>query len=152
NTNPYFVSYIRKHSSPADLRYVDGIWIQACMQIGRGLTMFVGGMIEQKLGPKLACLTGSWILSAGVLMTYFTVQTNFLTSVLTYGVVFGIGCGIAYPTPITCALRWFPDHPGLICGLIFLGFGMGSIIFNQVITFYLNPANLLPDLKQHDDM
>nr|KAG5698602.1 hypothetical protein BaRGS_027113 [Batillaria attramentaria] len=85
-------------------------------------------------------------------MTYFTVQTNFLTSVLTYGVVFGIGCGIAYPTPITCALRWFPDHPGLICGLIFLGFGMGSIIFNQVITFYLNPANLLPDLKQHDDI
>ena len=37
--------------------------------------------------------------------TYFTLKVNFVTSVLTYGVVFGLGCGIAYPMPVTCAMR-----------------------------------------------
>ena len=62
NTNPYFVSYIRKHSSPSDLRYINGIWVQACMLMGQGVTMFLGGILEQKVGLRIACLIGSWML------------------------------------------------------------------------------------------
>lgn len=26
-------------------------------------------------------------------------------SVLTYGMMFGLGCGLAYPIPVTCAMK-----------------------------------------------
>ncbi|KAK7485651.1 hypothetical protein BaRGS_00023100, partial [Batillaria attramentaria] len=152
NTNPYLVSYIRKHSSPIDLEYIDGIWIQACMLMGQGVTMFVGGILEHKLGPRIACLIGAWALSAGTAVTYFTVKICYVTSVMTYGVVFGLGCGIAYAVPVTCAMRWFPNQRGFIGGLIFVGFGMGSTIFNQVITVYLNPDNIIADLTIGEDV
>ena len=62
NTNPYLVSYIRNASSPADLQYIDGVWIQACMLMGQGVSMFLGGVLEVKLGPRLATLIGAWFL------------------------------------------------------------------------------------------
>lgn len=62
NTNPYLVSYIRRHSSPDDIHYVDGIWIQACMLMGQGVSMFAGGIIEHRLGPRIASLVGCWCL------------------------------------------------------------------------------------------
>ncbi|XP_076467195.1 apicoplast pyruvate carrier 1-like [Babylonia areolata] len=152
NTNPYFISYIRKHSGPSDLHYVDGIWVQACMLMGQGVTMFFGGLLEQRLGIRVTCLLGCWLMSAGVLLTYWSLTYSYATSVLTYGIMFGLGCGIAYPTPVTCAMRWFPDHRGLMSGLIFVGFGLGSTIFNQIITLYLNPNNIPPDLTHGEDV
>ena len=62
NTNPYFVSYIRNCSSPTDLQYIDGVWVQACMLMGQGVSMFLGGVMEVKLGPRIATLIGAWFL------------------------------------------------------------------------------------------
>ncbi|KAK7091591.1 uncharacterized MFS-type transporter YhjX-like [Littorina saxatilis] len=152
NTNPYFVSYIRKHSSPSDLKYIDGIWVQACMLMGQGVTMFLGGLLEHKFGLRVSCLIGSWLMSAGVLLTYFTLKYNYITSVITYGIMFGLGCGIAYPMPVACAMKWFPNRRGLMGGLIFAGFGGGSTVFNQIITLFLNPDNISPDLTIGEDV
>ena len=62
NTNPYLVSYIRNSSSPSDLQYIDGVWVQACMLMGQGVSMFLGGVMEVKLGPRIATLIGAWFL------------------------------------------------------------------------------------------
>ncbi|XP_076456383.1 apicoplast pyruvate carrier 1-like [Babylonia areolata] len=150
NTNPYLVSYIRNSSSPSDLQYIDGIWVQACMLMGQGVSMFLGGVLEVRLGPRFATLIGAWFLSAGVLLTYLTVKTSFITSVLTYGVMFGLGCGASYAIPVGAAMRWFPDYRGFVGGAIFFGFGLGSVIFNQIITVFINPDNLSPDVVGDD--
>lgn len=41
-------------------------------------------------------------------------------------------------------MKWFPNHRGLANGLIVFGFGFGSLIFNFVQTFYINPNNVNP--------
>ena len=46
--------------------------------------------------------------------------------------------------------QWFPNRRGLMGGLIFVGFGSGSTIFNQIITVFVNPDNLSPDLAGED--
>ena len=46
--------------------------------------------------------------------------------------------------------QWFTTHPSLATGLIVAGFGGGALIFNQVITNYINPDNLPPDLTTDD--
>ncbi|KAK7467820.1 hypothetical protein BaRGS_00036964, partial [Batillaria attramentaria] len=137
-------------SSPSDLKYIDGIWIQACMLMGQGVTMFLGGIMEQTLGVRLATLIGSWFLSAGVLLTHFTIQTSYITSVLTYGVMFGLGCGASYAIPVGAAMRWFPKYRGFVGGAVFFGFGVGSMIFNQIITVFVNPNNLAPNVQGED--
>ncbi|XP_067670578.1 L-lactate transporter-like [Haliotis asinina] len=145
NFSPYIISYIRRRSSPSDLRYVDGIWIQACMMIGQGITMFAGGLLERKLGPRITTLIGSWTMSLGVMLSYFAVKSSYIATVFTYGVMFGMGTGIAYPIPLGCAMKWLPNWRGLVSGSIIAGFGAGALVFNQVITAYVNPENYSPD-------
>ena len=38
-----------------------------------------------------------------------------------------------------------------MAGAIFVGFGLGSVIFNQIITVYVNPDNLSPDITGEDE-
>lgn len=38
-------------------------------------------------------------------------------------------------------MKWLPHHRGLANGLIVFGFGFGSLIFNFVETFIINPHN-----------
>lgn len=61
NMNPYVASYIRRHSSPSTLRYNDTIWVFALTVTGQGLAMFVGGLLEKKIGTRLAVLSGCFL-------------------------------------------------------------------------------------------
>jgi hypothetical protein len=80
-------------------------------------------------------------MSLGVSISFWTVQTSFFTFIITFGVLQGLGVGLAYAQALTLSCRWFPAHGGLINGLIVAGFGCGGAIFNELITNYINPDN-----------
>jgi MFS family permease len=52
---------------------------------------------------------------------------------LTYGVIGGIGLGMAYITPVAMVTKWFPDKRGLASGMVVMGFGLGAFIYNQIV-------------------
>jgi hypothetical protein len=58
---PYLTSYLRKHGTNKDLTYSESIWIFSISAMGQGSSMFLGGIMYRKLGPKLTTLIGSWI-------------------------------------------------------------------------------------------
>ena len=43
--------------------------------------------------------------------------------------------------PIHHGWLWFPNNPGLVSGIILGGFGVGSLIFDNVLTHLVNPNN-----------
>jgi MFS family permease len=47
---------------------------------------------------------------------------------LGYGVIGGIGLGLAYISPVSALVKWFPDRRGMATGMAVLGFGGGSLI------------------------
>ena len=145
NLAPYIVSYIRVRSEPSTLRYTDATSVFACQLAGQGLSMIFGGLLEKKFGPRLVTLFGGWFMSIGVLLSYFSIQYSFYLLLLTYGLMFGIGVGIAYIGPISCAMKWLPKWKGLASGVIVAGFGLSAIIFNTVQTGYINFENISID-------
>ncbi|XP_035680847.1 oxalate:formate antiporter-like isoform X1 [Branchiostoma floridae] len=151
NMNPYLTSYIRERSSPSDLTYKVSVWLFSLQIAGLGLSMFVGGYISRRIGPRWTPLLGGWLMSAGVALTYFTVRHSFYAILATYGLMFGLGIGIAYTAPLACAMKWMPERKGLVKGLVLAGLGGGSFIFDQVQTAYLNPNNLSPDVEDPED-
>ncbi|KAL5004644.1 hypothetical protein ScPMuIL_018100 [Solemya velum] len=145
NITPYFTSYFRARHVDSDLRYADSEWVVSMGAMGQGMSMFLGGFMYRKLGARITVLIGSWLQSLAVFMTYFTVQHSFGATIVVYGLVFGLGCGIAYAVPMAVAMKWLPNHKGLVNGVIVAGFGSGAFIFDQVQTAYINPDNLKPD-------
>ncbi|XP_070558337.1 apicoplast pyruvate carrier 1-like [Ptychodera flava] len=144
NLSPYLVSYIRERSKPSNLTYEMATWIFATVSIVHGSFMYFGGLLDKKLGARLTVLIGCIIQSAGVFLTYFSIKHSFYLVIITYGVMFGLGIALAYGAAITCGMRWFPKHKGVISGLVVAGYGGSAFIFNQVQTAYINPDNLSP--------
>jgi OFA family oxalate/formate antiporter-like MFS transporter len=66
--------------------------------------------------------------------------------VLTYGLLGGIGLGLAYITPIAMLVKWFPDRRGLITGIAVGGFGFGAVITGPVAKWLLADAENKPSV------
>ena len=84
-------------------------------------------------------------MSAGVLLSFFTIKLSFWLFLLTYGLIFGLGVGVAYVGPLSCAMRWMPRWKGVASGFVVAGFGLGALVFDQVQSYYINPRNLKPN-------
>lgn len=56
------------------------------------------------------------IQAGGVMLASFA--TTLAEFVITYGLMFGVGCGIAYTCPLVCGLKWMPEKKGLVNGIV----------------------------------
>jgi MFS family permease len=43
-------------------------------------------------------------------------------------VIYGIGLGLGYISPVSTLIKWFPDRPGMATGMAIMGFGGGAMI------------------------
>ena len=151
NMVPYVISYIRVYSSPSDIQIVDATYITAAHISGHAVTVSFGGLIEKKLGPRLAAIIGILLVDLGILLSYWTVQKSFWLFLVTYGLLAGIGGGLAYIAPITCVMKWVPKWRGLATGVIVGGFGLSTVMFDVVQTGFINPLNLKPNFIPEPD-
>jgi hypothetical protein len=52
--------------------------------------------------------------------------------------------------PLVCSMEYFPDHKGLVTGIIVGSYGLGSFIFNLLATHMVNPSGASADLPTPD--
>ncbi len=90
------------------------------------LAVAIGGKLQDRFGPRVISVAGGILLAAGMLGASFA--GSITTLVISYGVISGLGIGMAYVCPIAALVKWFPDKRGLITGLAVAGFGGGAMI------------------------
>ncbi|XP_067669977.1 oxalate:formate antiporter-like isoform X2 [Haliotis asinina] len=147
--DPYITSYLLEKFPDRNIRYSDTAWVFSAATIGIGSMVVLAGAIYDRFGPRITVFLGCLILCGGTTITYITVQRSLPFVVLTYGLMFGLGVGISYAVPMSCAMKWIPDRKGLACGLSVAGFGGGAFIFDYVQTWYINPQNEPPPYFIH---
>jgi OFA family oxalate/formate antiporter-like MFS transporter len=89
-----------------------------------------GGFLDRR-GPRIVGVIGGVLVGAGWVLSRFAPNINVLA--VTYGVITGIGVGVAYGGPIAVAARWVPDRKGLAVGLTLVGFGLSAMITAPVM-------------------
>jgi len=103
----------------------------------------VGAFLLKRYNPKLIVAGGALLMNLGIFISSF--MKSWWTFLIFYGILFPAGVGIVYWPPIICGWEWFPEHKGLISGLIVGGYGFGAFIFGFVTTALCNPDNLGTD-------
>jgi MFS transporter, OFA family, oxalate/formate antiporter len=94
----------------------------------------VGGFWLDRKGPRRVALTGVALWGAGnVLAGLGTPLFGAPWLYLTYGLIGGMGAGMAYITPLAVVSKWFPERRGLVGGLVVGSFGLGAFVYNQLI-------------------
>lgn len=104
---------------------------------------FVGGRIQDRVGPRPVVLAGGVLYSTGVMLASLTSSPDQLwLLVATYGVIAGIGLGLGYIVPIAMLVKWFPDKRGLITGIAVGGFGAGALVTAPVAERLIDPTDV----------
>jgi OFA family oxalate/formate antiporter-like MFS transporter len=88
--------------------------------------MPVAGFYIEKFGATKIASLGGIVMGIGYILSSFT--DNLITLTITYGVIGGIGVGIAYGVPLAVSAKWFPDRKGLAVGLTVIGFGLSPLV------------------------
>ena len=154
NLNPYWASYMRavkcreRYSTCSDgggVGNTEMVWVLNAATATQALTMYFGGGLQQRIGPRQTALLGGLLASIGVALSSVPLRSgSFSGLVATAGVVFGAGVGVAYTPPMVLAMKWWPAHKGLINGIVVGGFGLGALVFDNVQTMYVNGADAKP--------
>lgn len=101
------------------------------------MTFFcIGGLLGAKLsavaGHRIALITAGVLSGAGFLLTSALNSSSVVMLYITYGVLAGLGIGIAYNVVIATVSAWFPDKKGLCSGWLMMGFGASALVLGNV--------------------
>ena len=139
NISVYVLSYIYKfdkHVNQNGIFYVD-VALVLLMVFGYQIGTYL--LNQKRWSPKTIILLGACIALSGIYMSSYAHSLNqFITL---YGVFCGIGSGIMYMIPLVCSWEHFPNHRGLVTGIIIGSVGLGSFFFTQLSTWIVNPHN-----------
>ncbi len=112
----------------------------ALVLISFAIATIIGGRWQDKKGPRLVATFGGILLGLGLILA--GLSRSFPGIVCSYGVISGIGIGLAYVCPISTGVKWFPDMRGLITGISVAGFGAGALILAPVAQSLIDRVNV----------
>ncbi|MEM2123558.1 MAG: OFA family MFS transporter [Candidatus Bathyarchaeia archaeon] len=104
------------------------------------VTMPLMGKYIEKYGPRKMTILGAVFVGLGWFLA--SLAASPLALVFLYGVIGGLGVGIAYNCPIITSTRWFPDRRGLAVGLTVLGFGFSAALVAPLADFLVAKFNV----------
>lgn len=103
-----------------------------CMLLTVSLGSVLGGIWQDRKGPRIVATTGGIIIAVGCLLASLA-GDHFVTLVVTFGIVTGLGVGLVYVTPIANLIRWFPDRRGKVVGFAVMGSGFSALFWAPLL-------------------
>lgn len=106
----------------------------------------VGGLIGvrvlKRLDVKGAVLLAASLLVCGFAGTALLASWGIWVLYICYGVLIGCGTGLGYNVIIASVTLWFPDRTGFASGVMFMGFGLGSLTLGTLANTIIETAGL----------
>ena len=100
----------------------------------------LGAGISKRMGHTIALIVAGILSALGFVLTSLLAGDNVVMIYLTYGVLAGLGIGIAYNVTIATVSSWFPDKKGLCSGCLMMGFGASALVLGNVVNTVFNSA------------
>ena len=122
-------------STPIAAEFADWSKAQLSMTFTIVMIMFcIGsllcGLLTGKLSAKMAVRIGAVLFLLGFFLASRTQSLAMLY--IGFGVLCGLSSGLCYNAVMSTMVRWFPNRPGLISGVLLMGFGGGSFIIGKL--------------------
>lgn len=115
-------------------------WTSSQLALNFTLTMcffclggFAGGLISRRVGCTLSLIIAAALSALGFVLAS-RLGGKVWMLYLSYGVLAGLGIGIAYNVIISTVNAWFPDKKGLCSGALMMGFGASALVVGRLAT------------------
>lgn len=106
-------------------------FVLSCIIGAFGVGCVLGGLLQDKAGPRIAGLCGTALLCGGFFAAGFLPAEMPWLFYLGFSLPVGLGCAFLYPAVMGCAQKWFQDKKGVATGIIggAVGFSGAALTF-----------------------
>ncbi len=131
----FFENFAKEFAAQrADVSWIFGLCGLVYFVLGAG-----GGMLADRWGPRLVCMTGMVFIAMGLFLT--SLAQSLASVYLSYGLLVGLGIAFVYTPSIACVQPWFDKRRGLASGIASAGVGAGTLILPVVVSYLLIEVN-----------
>src|SRR5947209_1564127 len=119
----------------------EATWAYAVCGFVFALFMILGGKLQDRYGPKLGATLGGLFLAGGCILAGF--MKGYTGLIVGFGLLGGIGMGLAYAATTPAAVKWFGPHQrGFIVGLVVGGYGGAAIYISPLAQYLMDQLGL----------
>ncbi|MDU2489834.1 MAG: MFS transporter [Clostridium celatum] len=90
----------------------------------------LNGLLSERISPKITLKASAVLFISGFFLA--SKAESIIVLYVGYGILAGLASGLAYNSIMGNITKFFPDCPGLISGVLLMGFGVGSFIIGKV--------------------
>ncbi|WP_086347989.1 L-lactate MFS transporter [Candidatus Enterococcus clewellii] len=109
------------------------------------ITMITGGWFNDRFGPRNVIFIGGFLFAGGLVLSGFAGSVGFL--LVSYGLVSGLGLGMAYGCTISTVVKYFPDKRGLVGGLATAVYGLSAVVISPLVTLIVEQSSATTAFK-----
>ena len=101
----------------------------------------LGSLLNKKIGLRKTLIISAVLSGVGFIFTSFLSGSSISMLYVCYGIVCGLGIGIAYNNIISTVNQWFLDKKGFSSGVLLMGYGASSLIIGSIAAKTIAAAN-----------
>ena len=99
--------------------------------------MIIAGKCQDTLGPRVTAFIGGLLVGLGFIVVSHS--TAYMSWIIGFGFLVGIGIAFGYSSATPAALKWYPPtKTGKIAGIVVAGFGLASVYIAPLATYLLS--------------
>ena len=133
-------------SAADDWSLSEVVWVFTVAIVFLGLAAAFAGKWLEQVGPRKVGVVSAICWGGGYIVGGFGIATHQLWLLyFGYGVIGGCGLGLAYVSPVSTLIRWFPDRRGMAAGMAIMGFGGGAMIGTPMKEYFIRLFYRAPD-------
>ena len=98
-----------------------------------GVGCAVGGLLQDRHGPRVAGLWGTALLAGGFLAAALVPPGNAVLFLLVYSLPAGVGSAFLAPAVLACAQKWYQDKKGWATGVAGVAMGLSGAFYTLFV-------------------
>ncbi len=103
--------------------------------------MIFAGRIQDRLSPRITAAIGGVLVGLGLML--IASSTAWISWIIGFGLLTGMGLGFGYASATPPAIKWFPPaKTGMIAGIVVAGFGLASVYIAPLAIFLIGKLGL----------
>ena len=99
--------------------------------------IFLGGVIVDRKGPRVVNMISGVLFFIGLFLSSVLPKNAPWLIYITYGVLGGIGVGLAYAGATNCLQKWFPSRRGFASAIATCAFGTSIVVCVPIAKAFL---------------
>ena len=119
-------------------------WSASALAMNFTLTMccfclggILASVLRRRLSVRAVLLLSAVMSGAGFLLTSRLSGGSIVPLYVSYGVLGGLGIGMAYTVVLSAVNPWFPYKKGLCAGALMMSFGISSLLLGQFASWMI---------------